>query len=126
MNMQQKNYIKKRIESMVSPKLMAISNECKTKGVTLSNKEIVDKIRSGDIKMLSASKLREKNLAYSLLVRNIFDVDKHEVKVSFNQEQFDKRKKKLMQAKDQLIDEIMLGDAEEAIAMLAKFEREVF
>lgn len=122
MNQQQKNYIKKRITEIREHKLSTLRNDLTIKAVSLSNRERIDLIRLGKVKMRPSTELNRCN-EYSLnSLTTVFDFSKYETKASFNQAKFNERAAKLRAEANRIVDQIMLGDAEEALRLVKEFE----
>lgn len=121
MNQQQKGYLKKRIEGIVREKKSKLQNDCTIKGVTLRNDERLDLVYEGKVKMKPMADVKYKNYGmYS--IGDIYDFSPFEKKREFDQKRYDEGSRTINIEANKLIDEAMLGDAEEAIEMIKHFE----
>lgn len=122
MNQAQRTYIKKRVEGILNEKSIKARTRYTTKGVTLTNRERLDLIRSGGVKLRSSLELNKLS-EYSLSsISTVFDFDKFETKQSFDQDSYSKVVVKLKAKANEITDKVMLGDAEEALRMIKEFE----
>ena len=116
MNQQQRKYSVSRVEEIFLLKSEELREKHTKEGKTLSGEEKVKALKSGKFKI----KPDIKNLdSYSYITR-VFDFT-GEKKSVFNQALFDKEVKTLRKEKSKILDEIMLGDEENALRLIKEF-----
>jgi hypothetical protein len=121
MNQTQKVYIRKRIEGILQSKLAELRKKLTVQPKTLSPREKIDMIYTGKVK-LKPRKDVPLNVSSSLYVTHLYDFTKYETRGGIDQEKFSKIYKTLKKEADTIIDNVMLGDAEEALKLIQNFE----
>lgn len=121
MNQQQKGYLKKRIEGIKMEKIRVLQNDCTVKGNTLKNEERVDLIYDGKVSLKDKDDVKYKNYGM-YTIADLYEFSPFESKRKFDQKRYDEGRVTITNSANKLIDEAMLGDAEEAIAMIKEFE----
>jgi hypothetical protein len=120
MNQTQKNYIKNRVVAIKRAKEMEIRKKYTTEGKSLTGVEMISLIRNGKVKMLPESEVKvHYNGGY---INSIFDFSKYVTKQKFAKANYDAEMKKLNKLANRLLDEVMLGDCEAALDMIAELE----
>jgi len=121
MNQTQKMYIRKRIEGILQSKATELRKKLTVPTKTLSPREKVEMIYTGKIK-LRPRKDVPLNSSSSLYINYLYDFSKYETRGGMNQEEYNKKFKLLTNKANTIIDNVMLGDAEEALKLISDFE----
>lgn len=119
MNQQQIKYLKERIEDIYIGKCSDITEKYSVKETSLQKKDKLAQIRNGKAKLRSDNEIG----SYICFDSFIYEgEEKLKAAAQKAKEKVNSEVAKLEDVKTRLIDELMLGDAEEAVAKLAKFE----
>jgi len=123
MNQTQRTYIKQRVSGILNTKAGQLREKLTKKPKTLTNLERVDMIRAGKVKMFPYSKLKS-NLTgqYGCQVDMVYDFSKYITRGGIDQKKYNAGFAKLQKKANEIIDKVMLGDAEEALKMILEFE----
>ena len=120
MNQQQKRYAEKRIDELKEQKLKKISDENTTKSLTLSPLERAILIRDGNVTMVELPTESVHSLNY---IENLYDFSEHEVKYYFDNDAYKAASTLIINEAIRINDSLILGDAEEAIALIEAFTK---
>jgi hypothetical protein len=120
MNHTQRKYAMERVESIAKYKIAAIKDKHTTKGVCLSSQERVALVRKGKVKLRPDNCINYKSCGY---FSDHFDFSRYESSNSFNQAAFDKEIKPISLKAQEIKDQLMLGDAEQALKQIQDFEK---
>lgn len=124
MNQQQKNYAMNRVDSILEKKTSKISREkFKTKAKELNNLQMIELIRSGKVKLKSKDKIIKMRSWDTDSIKHVFDFSKYITKEIFDHEGYNKKINPYVKEAQKIKDQLMLGDAEEAIRLINKFEK---
>ncbi len=129
MNQMQKNYVAKRIAEIARDLEAKSRTDCYHKGTEpLSAYDRLKMITTGKVKMKSKAAIMgrdETHRGYQGMpgVDEVFDFTPFIKKSFMDQRKHDARCVAIHVEVSRLTDEVMLGDAEEALAHLAKFEK---
>lgn len=118
MNSTQKNYLTNRIEDISRDKMMEIKKGGKTE---LTDQEKYNLIKWGKAKLLSFKGCQHRYGHSFSNLDDCFDFSKYEKPFKVNQKKIDAKIEKLRVATQQMKDEAILGDRDEAIKLMAKF-----
>jgi len=116
MNQTQIKYARQRAEAIFSDKSKALEIKHNTKGVSLTIKERLDALMDGDFSIKEPSDYQG---AHQWHYQVVFDAEKPAV---FDRDSYEKDHKELKTAFNALMDELMLGDNQEALKLLKAFE----
>ena len=122
MNQQQRNYIKRRVTNILNDKTAEARKKFTNKAVYLSNEERLDLIFDGKVEMRSKKDILSRNRYGNPPLTTVFDFSDYEDKGGLQQQAYSDHCKKLNNKANEIIDKVMLGDAEEAIRMIKDFE----
>lgn len=123
MNQQQRNYLKRRISEILNCKTSEAKAKFVTPGKQLTPLERLDLIRAGLVKLKPEKEIAALNSSYNAnYIQYVFDFSKYEYKQAFDNDGFSKVQAALQNKANNLIDRVMLSDAEEAIKMIEEFE----
>lgn len=125
MNASQIKYAKNRAEAILSIKMRDIQDKFHAKTVLLSNEQKVQALRDGKFTILEEAPLKYSasgGYAYRS-EKNWYNMVQFTDETSFDSEGLQTAQKELKEKFTKLMDELMLGDNEEALKLLADFER---
>lgn len=117
MNQQQRKYALARVAEIKNYKIKKLQEDCETKAVYLSEKERFQAFQKGQFRIKKdISKISNYTDVVSVIA---FDAEKER---SFDDQKFKRESIKIEKEANKVSDEIMLGDAQEAMRLLEKFE----
>jgi len=117
MNQHQRKYAISRVSEIKNYKIKKLQEDCETKAVYLTEKERFEAFKKGQFKIRKdASKISNYTDVVSIVC---FDAEKER---TFDEAKFKKECSKIEKEASRVSDEIMLGDAQEAMRLLEKFE----
>ena len=125
MNHHEKKYARKRLEDAKREMLVKVNNRHSKEGKSLSNKEKYDLIKLGKAKLFPKSIfLVKSNEGYrSDTVSNLYDFSKFEWSPKNDSESIKKDREKIESEFTRVLDELMLGDCDQALSMIKDFEK---
>lgn len=123
MNQTQRNYIVSRVEQITRVKDNELKQKLvvKTPGVTLTPEQEYDAIKRGEYKLKPKHRAMKKGGRWPN-VRDWFEFP-CECPPKEDRKAYEKASKKLHAEKQALIDEVMVGDNEQALKLLRAFEK---
>ena len=121
MNKDQRKYALVRIADITRRKVQEAEERLTTPAVSLDAKEMLRLIRDGKVKMCEFIDPGRYYLRDRL--RDVFDFSAHESKKSVDPA-LDEKIARIRQQAAQIEDEIMLGDATEALDKISQFDKE--
>lgn len=126
MNQTQRNYIVSRVSKITLQKDIELRDKLvvRTPGVQLSASQKYDAIKKGEYKLKPKSTALNRGCIsrFGLEVDNVF-VFPAESEEKTDSKAYEKAAKKLYAAKRALVDEVMVGDNEQALKLLRAFEK---
>lgn len=118
MNQTQIKYIKQRAESIYTKHRNNLSDQFTQKAVTLTSAEVVEALRAGNFAIVDhAENIR--STAYNIREFIVFPTECHRI---VDDKGLVKPLTELKIKYEQLMDELILGDNEQALALLKAFE----
>lgn len=121
MNATEKKYACGRIDEIAVAKQAEIRKATTTEAIVLSDEDRFDLVRSGKVKMFSTKEILV-NTTYHRDIGDLFDFSKHEKEEVTDSVSRGQMFRQLNKEINKVKDEIMLGDAEKAIAAIAAFQ----
>lgn len=118
MKQAEQKYAVDRVQSIYREKKKKLDKECKIEGVKLTDKEKVELVRKGKVKILPDNKIEFGSYAFGL--KHVYDFSKFEFDTEMTKGYEDKAKK-LLQKCSEVKDHVMLGDAEFAFKLIQEF-----
>lgn len=116
MNQMQIRYTQKRAQEILNRKLTALKEKFTTQEVSMTSTEKLKALESGDFTTdFSKSKRMYQPWHYCIKFNK-------EIPSVFDSQAYDKEAKRVQRKYDELNDELVLGDNQEALKLLAKFE----
>jgi hypothetical protein len=119
MNPQQRKYAMERIDRVAMVKISQAKKKYTTEAVTLKNEEKLKLIKDGAVKLKNLDIIKGQ---YCPDLYPSFDFSKHESPEKLDSEKYDKVDKTITRLAVQAKDNIMLGDASEALKIIAEME----
>jgi len=121
MNQTQRTYIRKRVEGILLEKTAEARMKFTTQAKTITNHERVNLIRAGKVKLKPRTELAKLG-AYNTNLSAVFDFSDYETNGHTDTAAVLKHTKKLRVKANEINDNVMLGDAVEALKMIKDFE----
>jgi hypothetical protein len=121
MNQTQKKYALERIDILKDQKIKKLRQKYTRKGKRLTDKERYLLIKDGKVQTRSEKEF-DKFTYQQDRVNNVFVFSKYEWDSSINHKEYDPLESKIIKEARRIKDQIMLGDAEEALKMIQGFE----
>jgi hypothetical protein len=119
-NQTQKNYTKKRIEALVNVKIKEVHNKMYTPGKNLTYNERVNLIYSGKVKLRPRNEVGKRDYGAGYIT-DLYDFSDHEYNATIDKEAYDKACNLIRSDAHGIIDEVMIGDCDEALKMIKEF-----
>ena len=117
MNQKQREYALQRVNDIENARLCALKTKLTTPGVTLTLEQRAELIDQGKVRL--KDKAREDKHTYW---QNAFDFSQYEKEAVYDFEACKPLIAKIRAEAGRIKDQIMLGDAEEALSAIAAFE----
>jgi len=118
----QRNYAVERIRGKVGEKLEAAKHEFHIEGKGLTNMQRLDLIRKGKVTLLPKKELSLLRNWDRTNIKDVFDFSEYAWESGVDKKKYGKREKAILTESNRIIDEVMLGDAKEAMKLLKAFE----
>lgn len=119
MNHTEKKYAIERVNGIKANKLAALEGKFTSPSRTIKDTEKIALVRSGKVKMFPNSSMK---LDYYLSLEKIFDFSKYDYPAVLDKKKYSKSSMRIIKKTQEISDKIMLGSAEEALAMIAELE----
>lgn len=121
MNQQQRKYAKERVSGLTQQKINEIKQRFVTKGSSLTDTDRLKEFKKGNFKVSADVKYIDHYTRVTNLITFTNDVPDE-----FDKEGYDKAVETIRTRSNVVLDEIMLGDAEEAYRLIQSFKDEEF
>jgi len=119
--MNQKQYALERVDRIATRKIDKLKEKYTRKGKTLTDKERYCLIRDGKVPVRSEKEF-DKFSYHQNEVTSVFVFSKYEWAATLNTKEYNPRKDKIIEELQRIQDQIMLGDAAEALGLIQKFK----
>lgn len=115
MNRDQIKYVTERAQSMYNSKRQSLIKQFTTPAVTLTDFEKLEALRDGSFSI-------KENAGRFYYLNDVIEFPQERLQV-IDSEGLDKASTQLSKVYNKLMDELMLGDSEQALQMLKEFEK---
>lgn len=122
MNLSQKKYAMDRVNQIEYAKIREIEKKFTVPEVKLTNIDRIRLVRSGKAKLISNTKILEFSNHTRDYISYMFDFSNHESVSKTNSASVKKASAPIKKKSQEIKDQIMLGDAEEALKMITELE----
>ena len=122
MNQQQRKYAMQRVTDIKDEKISALQTRYTKKGKSLTWAERIRLIRKGLVKLKANQSINELFWHNQGEIEHVFDFSKYEYTDTLDEKLFTLGQDRILKKFTKIIDEIMLGDAKEAMKLIRDFE----
>lgn len=122
MNQQQRNYVIKRVREILITKEKELRKSLTKNAIRITKRARLTLLQNDKVKIKSdsaLSKLNDWDLDY---VSCVFDFSEFEQPKKFDDEKYKKKSLVIKKEANRIIDQLMVGDAKEALVLIKSFE----
>jgi len=121
MNATEKKYLRDRIADIRMKKQRELQDHMYATAITLTSEERLNLVIAGKVKLKSKRKLNELKNHQKDYIKDVYDFSYHEN--PYDSDLYNEKAKILREEEIRVVDQVMLGESDEALKLMKEFEK---